>query len=92
MPTQIVSSGANEAFLFVVVDGGCTIAEIRAGAIAHLDEDGFTFVRHHEVDFAEARAVVARDRTKPALHEESFRGAFGAAAEFRARRLIKGPR
>jgi hypothetical protein len=87
-----MSSGANQAFLFVVVDGGCTIAEIRAGAIAHLDEDGFTLMRHHEVDFADARAVVAHDRTKPALHEESLRGAFRAAAELRARRLLKGPR
>jgi hypothetical protein len=37
-----MSSGANETRLFVVVDGGCAIAEIRAGAIPHLDEDGFT--------------------------------------------------
>jgi hypothetical protein len=87
-----MSSGANETRLFVVVDGGCAIAEIRAGAIPHLDEDGFTCIRHHKVDFADASAVVAHDRTKTTPREESFRGAFRAAAEFRGCRGLKGPR
>jgi hypothetical protein len=89
---QIVSSGANEAFLFVVVDRRCAVAEIRPRAIAHLDEDGFTFIRHHEVDFADARAVVARNRTKSTLREESLSGAFRAAPQLRARRRLKVPR
>jgi len=89
---QIVSSGANEALLFVVVDRCCAVAEIRPRAIAHLDEDGFTFIGHHEVDLADARAVVARDRAKSTLVEESFCSALCTATEFRARCGLKGPR
>lgn len=76
-------SGSNEAFLFAGVDRGRTIAEMGAGAIAHLDEYGFIPMCHHEVDFAGARAVVAHDGTKSALLEESFRSAFSAAPQFR---------
>jgi hypothetical protein len=87
-----MSSRANEALLFFVVDRGRAVAEIRTCAIAHLDEDGFAFMRHHEIDLADARAVVARNRTKSTLREESLSGAFRAAPQLRARRRLKGPR
>lgn len=87
-----MSSGANDAFLFAVVDRCRAIAEIGTGAIAHLDEDDFVFMRHHEVDFADARAIVARNRTKSTLREEPLRCAFRAAAQFRPCRRLKGRR
>src|SRR3989338_376749 len=77
---EILLRGADDAPLLVRVDAGRRPAEIGAAPQAHIDEYQGRAVLHDQIDFAEAAAIVLRNRLQTLLLQISRRLLFGLRA------------
>jgi hypothetical protein len=89
---QKVSRGERDTALLVLIDGVRAVTEFGSTSVAHFDERDFVAIEHHEIDFARAYPVIARNGAKTSANEIALCGALGSQAEFCRARAITAPR
>ena len=89
---KIVSRGGHESLLLSEVDGVRTGAEVDTATVAYFDEREFVAVEHDQVDFADARSIVARDGSQAPPIQKTFRRTLCTLADFGRARALTAPR
>ena len=87
-----MTGGERDTALLVVIDGIRAVTEFGSTSVAHFDERDFVSIEHHEIDFACADSVIARNGAKTSANEIALCRALGTLAELCGARAVTAPR